>query len=144
MPHVSLALKQGFYRGLTITFQMVKVIVPFYIGIEFLKQTDFLPVLGKILAPFMALFGLPGESALGLAAGLFINLYAAIAIIAPLDLPARDVTIIALILGIAHSLPVETAVTRQTGVNAWLLCIVRFVAGFLAGALLNIVWKLFS
>ena len=144
MPHVSLALKQGLITGTAITFHMVKVIVPFYIGIEFLKQTNVLPALGKLFAPYMALLGLPGEAALGLAAGLFVNLYAAIAVIAPLDLPAKDVTIIALILGIAHSLPIETAVTRQAGVNAWILCAVRLVIGTLSGASLNMLWKLFS
>ncbi len=30
-------------------------------------------------------------------------------------------TTIALMLGIAHSLPIKTGVTRQTGVNAWLM-----------------------
>lgn len=145
MPHhISLPLKQGFVNGITITFHMVKVIVPFYIGIEFLKQTSVLPALGKIFAPYMALLGLPGEAALGLVAGFFVNLYAAIAVIAPLDLPAKDVTIIALILGIAHSLPIETAVTHQTGVNAWVLCAARLVIGLLSGASLNILWKLFS
>jgi hypothetical protein len=87
---------------------------------------------------------LPGEAALGLMAGYFINLYAAIAVIAPLELSTKDITIAALILGIAHSLPLETAVTKQTGVNAWLLMFVRVFFSLLSGVILNIIWKLFS
>jgi hypothetical protein len=37
------------------------------------------------------------------------------------QLTSKDMTTIALMLGIAHSLPIETGVTRQTGVNAWLI-----------------------
>jgi len=92
----------------------------------------------------MSIFGLPGESALGLMAGYFINLYAAIAVITPLQLSSKDMTTIALMLGIAHSLPIETGVTRQTGVNAWLMLAARVVFSLFAGIVINLVWKLFS
>jgi hypothetical protein len=92
----------------------------------------------------MGIFGLPGESALGLIAGYFVNLYAAIAVVAPLNLSAKEITIIALMLGISHSLPIETAVTKKTGVNAWLMLAVRILFSLLSGVILNSLWKLFS
>jgi hypothetical protein len=121
----------------------VKVIVPFYIAIEFIKHTSFIHTISEVFKPFMSIFGLPGESALGLMAGYFINLYAAIAVITPLQLSAKDITVIALMLGVSHSLPIETAVTKQTGVNAWLLLFARVVFSLISGVLLNILWKLF-
>lgn len=87
---------------------------------------------------------MPGEAALALIAGYLVNLYAAIAILTPLGLPAKDITIIALMLGISHSLTVETPITRQTGVNAWLLTLVRIVVSLASGVGLNLVWTLFS
>jgi hypothetical protein len=106
-------LKRGFLGGISITYNMVKVIIPFYIAIEFIKHTSFIHTISEVFKPFMSIFGLPGESALGLMAGYFINLYAAIAVITPLQLSAKDITVIALMLGISHSLPIETAVTKQ-------------------------------
>jgi hypothetical protein len=62
----------------------------------------------------MGIFGLSGESALGLMAGYFINLYAAIAVITPLQLSAKDIAVIALVLTYpTHSLPIETAAGVQ-------------------------------
>ncbi len=137
-------LKKGVLNGLSITWEMVKVIVPFYVAIEFVKETGLLGSISRLFEPLMSLFGLPGESAVGLIAGYCVNLYAAIAMIAPLNLATKDVTIIALMLGIAHSLPLETAVTKQTGVNAWVMLLARIVLSLLSGVILNMLWKLFS
>lgn len=136
-------LKRGVLNGVSIVFLMVKVIVPCYIAIEFIKHTGLIDMIGRFFKPFMGFLGLPGEAALGLIAGYLINLYAAIAVIAPLNLSTKDITVMALILGISHSLTVETPVTQKTGVNAWTLLIARIVFSLLSGALLNILWKLF-
>jgi hypothetical protein len=123
---------------------MVKVIVPFYIAIEFVKRSGFLSLVGDFCKPFMGIFGLPGECALGLVVGYFVNLYAAIAVLAPLHLPAKEITVMALMLGLAHSLPVETAVTKKTDVNAWVMTGARIFLSLLSGILLNLIWKPFS
>ena len=122
---------------------MIKVIVPFYLLVELLRYLGFIRVIGGIFRPFMGLFGLPGESALALIAGYTANLYAAIAVLKPLHLSSKDVTIIALMLGISHSLPVETPVTKKAGVNAWPLLAARVALSLLAGMVLNLAWKLF-
>ena len=136
-------LKRGFLNGISITYKMVKVIVPCYIAIELIKHFGLIEVISTFFKPCMGIFGLPGESALGLIAGYFINLYAAIAVIAPLQLSSKDMTTIALMLGIAHSLPIETGVTRQAGVNAWLMLTARVVFSLFAGIVINLIWKLF-
>ena len=115
-------LKRGFLKGLSLTVDMIKVIVPFYLLVELLRYLGFIQLIGRVFRPFMGLFGLPGESALALIAGYTANLYAAIAVLKPLHLSSKDVTIIALMLGISHSLPVETPVTKKAGVNAWSCC----------------------
>lgn len=137
-------LKRGFLNGLSITYLMAKVILPCYIIIEVMKKVGLIEAISRIFAPLMHLFGLPGEAALGLIAGYLINLYAAIAVLSPLHLSAKDITVIALMLGISHSLPIETPVTRKTGVNAWTLCIARIAFSLFSGVVLNQLWKLFS
>ena len=136
-------LKKGFLNGLSLTVDMIKVIVPFYLLVELLRYLGFIRIIGGIFRPFMGLFGLPGESALALIAGYTANLYAAIAVLKPLHLSSKDVTIIALMLGISHSLPVETPVTKKAGVNAWPLLAARVALSLLAGMVLNLAWKLF-
>ena len=136
-------LKKGFLNGLSLTLDIIKVIVPFYLLVELLRHLGFIQLIGGIFRPFMGLFGLPGESALALIAGYTANLYAAIAVLKPLHLSPKDVTIIALMLGISHSLPMETPITKKTGVNAWLLLAARVFFSLLAGMVLNLAWKLF-
>ncbi len=143
MSYLYTTLKRGVLNGVAIVFIMVKVIVPCYIAIEFIKHTGLIDIIGRFFKPAMGLLGLPGEAALGLIAGYLINLYAAIAVITPLNLSTKDITIIALILGISHSLTMETPVTQRTGVNGWPLLAVRIIFSLLSGALLNILWKLF-
>jgi hypothetical protein len=89
----------------------------------------------------MSIFGLPGEAALSLVAGYLINLYAAIAVLTPLGLPAKDMTVVALMLGICHSVTVETPITKKTGVNAMLLLLVRISLSLFSGVVLNLLWK---
>ncbi len=133
-------LRKGFYNGLALTWDMIKVIVPFYLVVELIKHLGFIEFIGGFFRPLMGLFGLPGPSALALIAGYTANLYAAIAVITPLHLSPREVTVIALMLGISHSLPIETPITKRTGVNAWLLLIVRLGLSFLVGIVLNLLW----
>lgn len=136
-------LKKGFLNGLSLTVDMIKVIVPFYLLVELCRYLGFIQFIGRIFRPFMGLFGLPGESALALIAGYTANLYAAIAVLKPLHLSSKHVTIIALMLGISHSLPVETPITKRAGVNASLLLAARLFFSLLAGVALNLAWKLF-
>jgi len=135
-------IKKGLANGLSITFVMVKVIVPCYIAIELIKHFGIIGVISEFFKPFMRFFGLPGEAALAIIAGYTINLYAAIAVLSPLNLSSKDITIVALILGISHSLSVETPVTQQTGANGWVLLILRIALSLFAGAGLNLIWKL--
>ncbi len=134
-------LKRGLLSGLSITFMMVKVIVPCYIAIELIKHFGLIDVISRFCKPFMSIFGLPGEAALCLVAGYFINLYAAIAVVAPLGLPAKNITVVALMLGICHSLTLETPITKKTGVNASFLLLVRVGLSLFSGVALNFLWR---
>ncbi|HVN22710.1 MAG TPA: nucleoside recognition domain-containing protein [Syntrophorhabdales bacterium] len=134
-------LQRGLTNGLSITFMMVKVIVPCYIAIEIIKHSGLIDIISRACTPFMSIFGLPGEAALCLVAGYIINIYAAIAVLTPLGLPAKDVTVIALMLGICHSLTIETPITKKTGANASLLLLVRIALSLFSGVVLHLLWK---
>ena len=134
-------LARGISNGFSIVVMMVKVIVPCYIAIEIIKHLGIIEIISRVCSPFMSLFGLPGEAALGLVAGYFINLYAAIAVLTPLGLSVKGMTVVALMLGICHSVTVETPITKKTGVNASLLLLVRVCLSLFSGVILNLLWR---
>lgn len=55
----------------------------------------------RFIRPFMGLFGLSGEAAIPLVLGNVLNLYAGIAAILTLDLPVKEVFILAVMLSFA-------------------------------------------
>ncbi len=131
--------RRGLGRGLQTTLELARIMVPIYVFITFLKFTPALSWLAKLFQPVMHLAGLPGEAAMVLVIGNVLNLYAAIATILSLALPARDITILAIVLTLSHNLFVESGVSHKTGVPGWLFFSMRLAAGLVAGILLNLV-----
>ncbi|MFZ5898618.1 MAG: nucleoside recognition domain-containing protein [Bacillota bacterium] len=131
-------LKRGTLNGLQVTWELTKVVLPIYIAITILKHTPVLPWIAGACAPAMKLVGLPGEASLALILGYTINLYAAIGAIMSLSLDSRQITIIASMLLLAHSLFIETAVARRTGIRVGLLLAIRIGISFLSGVALNL------
>ncbi|MEW6274012.1 MAG: nucleoside recognition domain-containing protein [Bacillota bacterium] len=131
--------KRGLHKGVSTTWELTKVVIPVYLVVTFLKYT---PVLGWVTgacAPVMRLFGLSGEAAVPLVLGNLLNLYAAVGAITTLDLSSREITILAIMLLIAHNLLVESAVSGRTGVNALVMAFFRLGLAFLCGLVLNLV-----
>lgn len=83
----------------------------------------------------MDLFGLPGESSLVLITGGLVNIYAAIAVAVNIPLTAKGMTILGIMVLIAHNLIVETAVQSQSGTPAWITVPVRVTAAIFGGLL---------
>jgi len=131
--------KNGFQRGLTTTWNLSKVIVPVYLIVTFIKYTPVMGIVAGFFEPLMHFFGLPGEASLVLVLGKLLNLYAALGAISSLALTGREITIIATMLLLSHSLPVESAVSGCTGVNAMLITGFRLVISVMSGLVLNLV-----
>lgn len=60
--------KKGFYLGVEM---IAPAMVLGYVLILFLNITGLMTIVGKVLAPVMAVFGLPGEAIVGLIAAFF-------------------------------------------------------------------------
>ncbi|MGB9803391.1 nucleoside recognition domain-containing protein [Desulfofundulus sp.] len=129
---------RGLTRGAATTWKLARVVVPVYLLVTFLKYTPFLRWLTGLCAPLMRYFGLPGEAALALVMGNVLNIYSAVGVITSLSLSSREVTILAIMLLISHSLPMESAVAAQVRVNPLLIGIFRLVMSLGTGLLLNL------
>lgn len=130
--------RRGLRKGWSTTCALTRVVIPVYIAVTFLKYTPVLNWIKEACAPVMHLFGLSGEAALPLVLGNILNLYAALGAIASLSLSSREITILALMLLISHNLPVESAVSGRTGVNALAITGLRLGMSFLLGIILNL------
>jgi hypothetical protein len=140
VPDIPTRLRTGFADGLQTSWKLIRYVIPLYILVELLKGTTFLATLGDLFAPAMRLFGLPGEAAMAFLAGFTLNLYAAIAILVPLQLDPWQVTQCGLMMGIAHNLLLEGGVLRSTGARAWLITLARLLIAIFAG-LLFAAWR---
>lgn len=112
--------------------------IPVYVGVELLKLTPVLDYVSKFCEPLMKYFGLPGGIALAVVTGTFINLYAALAVIAGFSLNTRQITILAIMLGISHSQIMEAAIVAKMRARPVLVTLSRVLFSLFIGFLLNI------
>ena len=134
--------KNGFANGLKTSFLLLKVIIPVFALIKILEHTPVIGWISQYCDPLMRFVGLPGEAALAVVTGVFLNFYAAIGIIIALGLTAWQITIIAVILSCCHELVIETAIIKKTGIRAWPILGIRLATALGAGMTLNLFGKL--
>ena len=134
--------KNGFSNGLKTSFLLLKVVIPVFALIKVLEHTPVIGWISQFCDPLMRFVGLPGEAALAVVTGMFLNFYAAIGIIIALGLTAWQVTIIAVILSCCHELVIETAIIKKTGIRAWPILGIRLVTALGAGVMLNLFGKM--
>ena len=144
IPDIPTRLRNGFIGGLQTSFKLIKYVLPLYVAVALLKETPVMDFLGELFAPLMQLFGLPGEAAFAFIAAFLLNLYAALAVMAPLELTPWQVTQCGLMMGIAHNLLLEGAVLGSTGARGGLLTLCRLLIAGVAGILLELGHRLWG
>jgi hypothetical protein len=117
---------------------LLSIMLPVSLGVKLLEYAGILQWLADMIKPVFAFWGLPGESSLVILSGALLNIYSAIAIIESLDFTMREITIMAIILLIAHNLIVETAVQKKTGSSPFQMLSVRLITAFTAGYLFHL------
>lgn len=116
---------------------ILKLVVPIYILADVLFYYDILHYITFLFNPIVSLLGLPSEAALAIVSGLFLNLYAAIAFAAPIGLNPHQWTILAVFLGIAHALLVETEIMKKLGISRFYSIVLRLIVGLLVGYIVS-------
>ncbi|RBW71192.1 nucleoside recognition domain-containing protein [Bacillus taeanensis] len=134
-------LKKGFLVGLKTTWDLGKVIFPVTLVVTMLQYTPILGWFISILTPLMKWIGLPGEAAIPLVIGNFLNIYAAIGAILTLDLTVKHVFILAVMLSFSHNLFIESTVAAKVGVKIWIVMAVRIGLAVISAFFIHLVWK---
>jgi spore maturation protein SpmB len=138
IPDIPTRLRTGFSGGLRTALKIVKITFPLYVAVDLLKTaTPAVDALGRLFAPAMELFGLPGAAAFAFVAAGLLNIYAGLAIISPLGLDPFQVTQCGLMMGVAHNLLLEGGVLGSTGTRGTLLTLLRILIAVVVGVGLN-------
>jgi len=127
---MAFAAQNSLKTALRSSWIILKLIVPIYILADVLFYYDVLGYITFLFKPLVSLLGLPEAAALSIVSGLFLNLYAAIAFAALIGLSSHEWTILAVFLGIAHALLVETEIMKKLGISRWYSIGLRLSVGF--------------
>lgn len=119
--------------------KLAKIMIPVIFIVTLIKMTGILEVIAGLFEPAMKIFNLPGEATLPLILGAVVNLYAAISAIETLDLTPNQITTISIMLLIAHSLLVETAVIASLGVKKITQLSIRIGIAIVVGIIISII-----
>ncbi len=106
--------------------------IPAYGATLVLERLGVIQWLAQLARPLMSLLGLPGDAAVPLMVGYFLNIYAAVGSMQALHLSAQQITVLAIAILIGHNLLVEGAVLHKAGMNGFAFGALRIVAGLAA------------
>ena len=131
-----------------ISIPLYKILIPFVFILKILEVSGLIEIIARILEPFMVLVGLEPELGLVFVTGLFVNIYAAIVVFAntvpSLDLNVAQITVLATMILIAHGIPVESTISKATGVGFTYTICLRLISAFVLGYILNQIYSSFD
>ena len=121
--------------------QMLVIIIPLMIAMEFIKEYKVLEKLSPALSPALAFLGLPKEAVFPILAGIFFGiLYGAGLIIQAAkdgSLTHKHMTLVCCFLVICHSAVEDHALFGAQGANAILLLVLRLFFAVMITWLIN-------
>lgn len=124
---------RGAGRGVRAFLKLMMMVAPVYTFITILKYTPVLATFARFMSPLMRYFRLPGEAAMAVILGNFINIYASLGAIAALKISGSQLTVLSLMILLSHSQILETSVFFQIKAKWWLLWFIRLVLSFGSG-----------
>ena len=129
-------------------FFLLKIMIPISIIVKILEEYGLIELIGENLTPAMSVVGLPGEFGLVIATAMITNIYGALLVFFALSLQytytVAQVTILACMMLIAHTLPVEARIAQKAGVRLWFTLTLRILGAFVFGVVLNFIFTNFN
>ena len=121
----------GIKKGFSSFVWMAKIVIPISLLVTLFQWTGWLSRLDFVLNPLTSFINLPPEAALTIFTGMFINIYAVIAVIAVIPFTVEQMTLIAIFTLIAHSLLIESVIQHKSGMHATKIILIRIAAAVL-------------
>ncbi len=141
-----------------VCLDLYKVMIPIIIIVKILEELDLIRYLALPLAPLMELVGLPAKMGLVWATAMATNLYSSMIVYATLvagatgvasgaavePLSVAQVTVLCVMLLVAHNLPVEIRIAQHCGANPWGQLTIRILGALVYGLLLHLFLERFD
>ncbi len=137
-----ISVKESLPKSFRTCLWLLKIMLPVGLAVRFLDYFGFIAEMSVYLQPVFEFIGLRGNLAIVFVTSVFVPLYASMAVMASLTMTLREATILTLMCLIAHSLPVECAVTKRTGSPLLRMISLRVGMAFVAAFVLNVVLPL--
>lgn len=130
------------------TFELLKIMIPVSIIVKIMKEFGIIEIVGSGLAPITELVGLPGDYGLVWATAMITNIYGGLIVFFNLaienPLTIAQVTVLGVLILIAHNLPVEIRIAQKAGASLWFMLILRLSGAFLLGLILHLMFTFFN
>lgn len=141
-------LKLIFFNTIKTCKELFVIIVPISIITRILDLFGFIEHIGVALSPVMSIVGLPGSMGIVWATAMITNMYAGIIVFAALapeaGLTVAQVTVLATMILVAHSLPIEIRISQKAGPRLRFIAPLRILGALLIGFLLNKIYLAFN
>ena len=138
------SLKSLLLEALSVTRDLFKIMVPIIVAVKVLQELGVIDLLAGPLSGVMGYVGLPGSMGLVWATAMVNNIYSGIVVyvsLAPQEsLTAAQTTVLATMILVAHSLPVELEIVRKSGPKLWFQALMRIGSAFVLGMILHHVY----
>lgn len=125
---------------------LLKVMVPALLIVKVLDIFGGTVLLAQLLAPLMNAVGLPEQMGLVWATVILTNIYTGMAVFFDLavsqSLSVAQVSVLGVMMLLAHSIPIEGAVAKMAGVSWRITIPLRIGGGLVFGFILNQVYQL--
>lgn len=124
--------------GVLVCRNLFPMIISVVVFVKILSELNLIQYVAMPLGPVMETMGLPAEFGLVWAAAMLVNIYSSLALIPSILLmvpvmTVEQMTILGLIILIAHSLILETKIAGQCGLNMTFQVVLRLLAAWAAG-----------
>jgi hypothetical protein len=136
--------KNVFVDACKTSFILFKIIIPVSIIVSILSYLGLIRLIGENLSPVMGIVGLPGDFGIVWATTMITNIYGGMIVFFNLSLTnsysVAQVTVLATMMLIAHTLPIEVRIAQKAGVRAWFTILFRVGCAFIIGIILSFVF----
>lgn len=141
-------LIKNMYKSVKMTVFLVKILLPVSLAIKILQDFGLIDSLAKIFSPIMNLVGLPGKLGIVWVTSMLTNIYGGLITLfnlsSHIDFTVGEITILATMILIAHSMIIETKILSKAGGSSIKLVLIRVMSAVFVGSLMNNVFKIYN
>jgi len=131
-------IKTGARKGLGSSLWILKLFIPVSALAVLLEWAGVVAWLEPAFRPVMALVNLPPEAFFPVIAGIFADVYGAVAVMAVLEFTVQQQVLLILFTAISHSLIIEGIIQWRSGINFFKITAIRLAASVISVYLVSL------